>query len=520
MFTKIVEQNYVFSILNVAYISESFSNEILTARCICPKSCYITHYRVSTSYASANQKRYSGYGMSGEFHQKLKTSLERSIDTREWVVPKIRQNNIEQTKAISITYMLDDDSTLLSILHEILNNSYIKKFEKSYTFILEMGFEKIETVLNKAFKAAWDNINFDICIWESEYSASFLWDKYVQVSKLLKRFDEVQRTYRDVVPLLNFQTTPEGRYDSIYLPRTLFNQSEETLETYRRIRRHIETLYKTLQSSVKQVQKEWNSEWNSEWKSGWHPLPTWGKFKRSTRGFQMRLSLNTTIEMLSNYTRSSNTTTAFFLDLQQYESVVINKPLEHLKNAKRKFVDRKIHITAKNGGLEQHVDLLRFTLNKFTPRLVSLRDALDKCNITTYLQHLEDEKHVSKLKLADRFMSENISEHITHVKASSLSHISQQFDQCVFYIQEVDKMVCELYAAAGSEPILQEMYDKLFNYYNNASSSEKEEMVAYFKLDDPDGYHTRLMRGEMSLDECHNATTRDISNEAEDLDIW
>ena len=435
--------------------------------------------------------------MSGEFHQKLKTSLERSIDTREWVVPKSRQNNIEQTKAINHTLMLDDDSTLLSILHEILNDSYIKKFEKSYTFILEMGFEKIENVLNKAFKAAWDNIKFDTCIWESEYSSYFLWIKYEHVSELLKRLDTVQRAYRDVVPLLNLQTTPEGRYDSIYLPRTLFNQSEETHETFRRIRRHIETLIKILQSSVIQ-------------------LRVWGRFKRS---IHMRFSLNTTIEMLSNYTRSSNTTTAFFLDLQLYELLVINKPLEHLKNAKRKFVDRKLHITAKNVGLEQNVDLLRFTLNKFTPRLVSLRDALDCCKITTYLQHLEHERQVSKLKLAKRFMSENITEHLTHVKAS-LSHISQQFDQCVFYIQEVDKMVCKLYAAAGSEPILQEMYDKLFDYYKNASSSEKEEMVAYFKLDDPDGYNTRLMRGEMSLDECHNATTRDISNEAEDLNIW
>jgi len=231
------------------------------------------------------------------------------------------------------------------------------------------------------------------------------------------------------------------------------------------------------------------------------------------------ISLNTTIERISNYTRSSNRTAAFLLDLQLYESLFINKPLEHLKNAERKFVDRKIHITAKNVGLEQNVDLLGFTLKKFTPRLVSLRGALDKCNITTYWQNLKDERPVSKLKLAKWFMSENISEHITHVKAS-LSHISQQFDQCVFYIQEIDTMVCELYAAAGSEPILQEMYDKLFDYYKNANSSEKEAMIAYFKLDDPDGYHDRLMRGEMSLDECHKANTRDFSNEAEDLNIW
>ena len=95
-----------------------------------------------------------------------------------------------------------------------------------------------------------------------------------------------------------------------------------------------------------------------------------------------------------------------------------------MKNTKRTFLDRKIHITAKNVGLEQNVDLLWLTLKKFTPRLVSLRDALDKCNITTYLQHLEDERHVSKLKLADRFISENISEHITR----DLSNISQQFD--------------------------------------------------------------------------------------------
>ena len=419
--------------------------------------------------------------------------------------------NIDQTKANNHTPMLDDDSTLLSILNEILNNSYIKKFEKSYTFILEMGFEKIENVLNKAFKAAWDNITFDTCIFAerslTHISAVRLKHKCTQVSKLLERFDEVQRAYRDVVPLLNLQTTPEGRYDSIYLPRTLFNESEETHETYRRIRRHIETLHKTLQSSFYKV---FSPGVYNTWSMTSRP-PKWT--------YHMSFSLDTTIDILSNYTRSSITTTAYLLDMKLYESLVINKPIEHVKNAKRKFVDRKIHITAKIVGLEQNVDLLRFTLNKFTPRLVSLRDALDKCNITTYWQHLEDDRHISKLKLAKWFMAQNITEHITHVKAS-LSHISQQFDQCVFYIQEIDMMVCELYAAAGSEPILQEMYNKLFNYYKKVDSSEKEEMVAYFKLDDPDGYHTRLMRGEMSLDECHNATTRDISNEAVDLYIW
>ena len=427
-------------------------------------------------------------------------------------MPKSRRYNIEQARAINHTLMLDDDSTLLLILHEFLNNSYIKKLETSYTFILEMGFEKIENVWNNAFKAAWDNIEFDSCIFEQGFLTHIIGVnidyKHWQVSQLLQRFDEVQRAYRDVVLLLNIQTTPEGRYDSIYLPKTLFNQSEDIQETYGRIRRHIEALIDTLQSSYESVVS-----------SRFEIISGRVIEIARTLNYKRLFSLNTTIEHFSNYTRGSNTTTAFFLDLKLYESLVINKPLEHLKNAKRKFVDRKIHSTAKNVGLEQNVDLLRFTLNKFTPRLVSLRDALDKCNITTYWRYLEAERHVSKLKLADRFMSQNISEHITHVKAS-LSHISQQFDQCVFYIQEVDKMVCELYAAAGSEPILQEMYDKLFDYYNNASSSEKEEMVAYFKLDDPEGYHTRLMRGEMSLDECHNATTRDISNEAEDLDIW
>ena len=81
-------------------------------------------------------------------------------------------------------------------------------------------------------------------------------------------------------------------------------------------------------------------------------------------------------------------------------------------------------------------------------------------------------------------------------------------------------MVCQLYAAAGSEPILQEMYETLFDYNKNVNSSEKEEMVAYFNLDDPDGYQAMLMRGEMSLDKCQNASTRDISNEAVDLYIW
>ena len=423
-------------------------------------------------------------------------------------MPKSRQYNIEQTKAINHTLMLDDDSTLLLILHQILNNSYIKKLEKSYTFILEMGFEKIENVLNKAFKAAWDNAKFDTCIFEegslTHLGCMGLLHKHRHVPELLKRFDEVQRAYRDVIPLLNFQATPEGRYDSIYLPRTLFNQSEEIHETYGRIRQYIKTLIETLDSS---------NFFNVTY------YRVRGFIARAKLSCQLSVSLNTEIEYFSNYTRSSNTTTAYLLNLKLYESLVINKPLEHVQNAKRKFVDRKNQITAKNVGLEQNVDFLGFTLKKFKRRLVSLRNALDKCNITTYWQHLEDEKHVSKLKVADRFMSENIYVHITHVKAS-LSHISQQFDQCVFYIQEIDMMVCELYAAAGSEPILQEMYNKLFNYYKKVDSSEKEEMVAYFKLDDPDGYHTRLMRGEMSLNECQNATTRDISNEAEDLDIW
>ena len=92
--------------LNIAFVSEVILKNT-SARCVCPKSCDVTRYKVSTSYASVNQDIDSKFSLSSEFQTRLGKKLNKSLDTREWVVPERRQANIDDTEKLldGLSYM-------------------------------------------------------------------------------------------------------------------------------------------------------------------------------------------------------------------------------------------------------------------------------------------------------------------------------------------------------------------------------------------------------------------------------
>ncbi|KAK2172938.1 hypothetical protein NP493_919g01054 [Ridgeia piscesae] len=139
------------------YMPQSSKESInVSASCDCPKACYVMHYRVSASYASANQNTDSRVTLSDKLLRRLGENMNRSIDTREYVVAEKRQANIDEAVRAggNVSVLIDQrvDGLMEMYVDDVLG--------KSYNFIMEAGFQKMEDILRYRFIAAWDNIDF------------------------------------------------------------------------------------------------------------------------------------------------------------------------------------------------------------------------------------------------------------------------------------------------------------------------------------------------------------------------
>ena len=452
--------------IKLGLFSESIN---VSARCDCPKACYVRRYRVSTSYASANQNKDSRVTLSDKLLRKLGENVNRSIDTREYFVPERRQANIDEALkaggnvSVLIERRVDGPYGIMkTYVDDILG--------KSYNFIMEAGFQKMEDILRYRFIAAWDNIGVYEWMYGSYELSQIIahsldkihqesWREAIRLSlgkqllaskRTLHNLDRVHSAYSNGVPLSMYNTTPCEWYDTFYLT-TLFRQNIEVNKTYTRVRGHVTTCIDHIDALLNLTRLD-------------------------VGGIGERNYLN---EYLSYTKGLAHASDSYAPDMRLYEWLIIRLPLQLLSTAKRKFVDLyKGRISAMDTGNRHDVVLLKLTLSAIFNIFRTFNDDI----IATYLQHLKQGRYVSKLDLAERFMSESITRVLSSLTAH-YAHVSQLRRHYIRRFQEVNDLDCTMNRAVSREPALQPLFAKLFDRYEKANNTEKEEMVVCFKLD-------------------------------------
>ena len=139
-------------------------------------------------------------------------------------------------------------------------------FFDSYHAVMTLGFQKMQDVLHNYFIVGWDEMNLYDCMSGSFELSKILRDsidlieqttwraairllleeKLIASKRALFNIKRVHDAYCNVVPLLNYTVTTNGRYDSLYLTAELFKQSTEINETYTRLTGHIKQYIETM----------------------------------------------------------------------------------------------------------------------------------------------------------------------------------------------------------------------------------------------------------------------------------
>ena len=471
----------------------------MSASCDCPKACYVMHYRVSASYASANQNTDSRVTLSDKLLRRLGENMNRSIDTREYVVAEKRQANIDEAVRAggNVSVLIDQrvDGLMEMYVDDVLG--------KSYNFIMEAGFQKMEDILRYRFIAAWDNIDFYEWMYGSYELSQIMapslgkihqesWRAVIRLSlrkqllaskRTLHNLHRVHSAYSNGVPLSRYNATSCDWYDTFYLT-ALFRQNIEVNETYTRVRGHVTTCIDRIDALLKLTRLDVGE-------------------------IGERKYLN---EYLSYTKGLADASDAYAPDMRQYESLIIQQPLQRLSTAKRKFVDLyKGRISAMDTSNRHDVVLLKITLSEIFKTFRTFNDDI----IATYLQHLTQGRYVSKLELAERFMSEHITRVLSSLTAH-YAHVSQLRRHYIRRFQEVNKLDCSMNKAVSREPALQPLFAKLFDRYEKANSTEKEEMVACFKLDGV--YRDLLVHGDIFINK--DGSMYGLSCPLQALSIW
>ena len=131
------------------------------------------HYKTSVSYASANQNQEKQFDLSETFLKKAGENLNKSLDTKERIVPDSRPAKIEDAERVIHTLPREIPDKQLKDFDE----EYFDLFDKRskmrtelrgvYTFVVGMGLDKMQEVLQRDFINGWDNRNIYDCMSDS-----------------------------------------------------------------------------------------------------------------------------------------------------------------------------------------------------------------------------------------------------------------------------------------------------------------------------------------------------------------
>ena len=465
---------------------------LASTTCVCPKECDIVHYKVSNSYAAANENGENQFELSEKYLKNVAEQLKESIDTQERLLPDKRRANIKEIERVRRG--LPDLAKLLRLSEY---TQYIQKdttHDVCYDYLNEFVFQKMQDILHNRFVVGWDKMNLYDCTSDSfELSKTLtdsvdmidneclrttlllrLGEKITALKRVLDNLDRVHDAYCNAVPLTNYTVTPNGSYDSFYLTAELFKQSKKMNEIHTRLRGHINKYIENIYGLY------------HIYTADGHEIQTKNKVLNYTNGLWLA-----SVE----YDR----------DLTAYESFVIRQPLQRIIKARNRFKDYKIRDVAKRSYLrskDYYLDLVKMLLNSSaTDSEHAYREMIK------YQNGLENAKNVSKLHLADELTKAKITQMVI-VFQTSFSRIIENNIKLYSAASSVYRIKCACFVEAEDEPILRAVFVKLYSHYKVATASEKAVMREYLQFEDDDSFRGNLVRCEMSNKNCLKTNIR------------
>ena len=463
----------------------------MSATCMCPKSCDVMHYKASMSYAAANQNSQNRIDLSTRFADEVGKNLNKSLNTQERLLPDRREANIDEAERVLRGLPTLGNSNLDIDLKGLLGSLAPiakKQFDYSYNAVMALGFQKMQDALQDSFIVGWDEMKLHDCVSGSFELSTILRDsvdttkqntwravirlrleeKLIASKRALYNLERVHIAYCNVVPLLNYTVTPNGRYDSFYLTAELFKQSTKINETYTRLIGHIKQYIETM---------DWLLCMHN---NGSHIIND--TFLSYSNGFW---------QVSVEYTRY----------LRLYESLVIRQPLQRIKRARNTFEEHKVRFTAKAVHLQSSLDYFWYAFRKANSYSIALNSTGTVGAVDAYLYNLKNEGNASRIHIADVLTSDRITQLVGHFK-DLVSKMGETFTKYMIEYAHIIQMGCLCQVDAAAEPLLRVFYAKLYDHYKITTGSEKYAMSKYFKFKDNNSTYAKLVRGEINGNDC------------------
>ena len=442
------------------------------------------------SYASANQNHENRFDLSETFLNKTGKNLNESLDTKECILPDRRRANIDEAERVirelPQAKTIEEYWTHYRLFSNLLSNKAVKESRGVYTFI-SMGLDKMQEVLQRNFIAGLDSMHLYDCMSDSfeltqivnnsaNVSEEKPWraavqlrleEKLIASKRVSYNLDRVHDAYCNTALLVNNMVTPNGSYDSLFLTEVLFPKTTEINQTYTRLGRHIKKYMENIDGLLR-------------------------SYIADGHVAEIILNCNEILKVSVEYER----------DMKLYESLVIRQPLQRIIDEKNKFKEmKKNYFDSKIGRYSDLTESIGnnqlITLNSWLQ--FDRTHALD--TISSYLENLKKETHVSKLSLAAVFTSDKIWKLVDKYQESVTRSQDNIHQLIIFKHEMIYNGVCESYwdLLTSSYPLLHPWVTKQTDLYNRSSDYEKAAMERYFMPTINSSIYRRMLRHDRSL---------------------
>ena len=430
------------------------------------------------SYASANQNHENRFDLSETFLKKAGKNLNKSLDTKERILPDRRRANIEEAERIirELPQTISADRRL-SFFSSLIRNKVIKESRGVYTF-MSMGLDKMQEVLQRDFIAVWDSMHPYDCMSGSfeltqivknsaNVSEEKPWRAAVQLRLEEKRIaskrasynlDRVHDAFCNAALLVNNMVTPNGSYDSLYLTETLFSKTTEINQTYTRLGRHIKKYMENIDGLLR-------------------------SYIADGHVAEIILNCNEILQVSFKYER----------DMKLYESLVIRQPLQRIIDEKNKFKEEEKKIDSK---IDQYLDLTGYykvNLESITRNWHQFVKTHAYETIGSYSENLKNNRNVSKLSLAAMFTSDKILKLVDEYQ-ESVTRSQDNVRKLLTVVGDISQGACEVYWLPFHSTLLSQWLAKQYDLYNTSSDYEKAAMERYFMPTMNSSIYRRMLR--------------------------
>ena len=460
--------------------------------CGCPKECDILQYTASMSNAPANHDNEDRYDLSKRFLDRTGKQLNDSLDTMECLFPDRRENNKADFEFLYTHYGFTDFVVnkviiLSRQLHDLgaLDLKLVTDFPIACDIVMIDELKMMEDVLRKNIIVVWDEMELRDCVRGSlELSRTItqymdmgvkeswlavilirLEEKSIASNMALHNLGRMHHAYTNAIPLLNYNDTLNGSYESFYLTSALFNQTTDELQVYSRLVGHLKRYMGCIEGLIRiYVDVDHNG---SKYK---------GELINHTNGL-----LPASVEYVNL--------------LDAYESLVIRQPLQRITKAKNVFEYYKslpgVHAAERSTNINVlHSDLEELFNTMYKIFATEISDA-----IADYVYKLGKQRPVSKISITNIITSNRIPQILeeSEIAESTYEEHLQHYKILLNYFNTWN---CLCIAAAKTEPLLLSFYTNVHNHYNRTTSSDRAAMRNYFKFFDGDHSPWHILLGD------------------------